>query len=168
MDIKDFISFENEIQEADFKSLLKSAFDVQEALNRIDGRRAASMMQYFSIYGDQSKAKKEIETIRQERTILLERIQTYTESLSKSSHKKNRQQLQFAIAQDQFRVKRIEERLKRKDPADILIDKTEFKTNHMYANGLDQLAERIGNWFASGVIGPGTVTYREKSFTAKE
>jgi hypothetical protein len=167
METANFIDFNGDIKDVDIEGLLNNQKTVQETLNLLWGRKLASLAEYYSAYGSENKAKRELMENMEDKRILTDRIQSYKDALSKTAEKENRQQLEMLIAQDNVKLQRIEDRLSKREAGEVFIAKTEFRTNQMYANGLDQLADRIGNWYATGILGPGTVTYGDKTFTAE-
>jgi hypothetical protein len=163
----EFISFDEDITVEDLVAMLKSPDDVGDILKDLDGRRADLMSKYFDFYGDQHKTERDTIEHLENRELYEERIKGNMELLAKTTNPAYKEQLEYAISQDKVQLTKVLNRLKKRDFTNVIVGRTQFRTNRMYANGLDKLADFIGKWFETGAVGPGTVKYGDKTYTAQ-
>lgn len=160
-------SFIEQLPHHKLADMLKNEEQAQQTMDDILGKKAYSMSDFFQYSGDQNKYRKVTIEALDEQQKLEERIEINVEALQKTRTQSLKDDLEIEIARDKARLSRVIDRLRRYSSSDNIIGMTQYITNQAYAKALDDLAVHIGEWFASGAAGPGTVTYEDKVFKAE-
>lgn len=147
--------------------LLLNQEQTQLTLDELMGEKSYSLSDLHQFSGDQNKNRKTTLDLLEEQQKLEERIRHNEISIAQTNSKSLKEEYEIQIAQDKARLNRVKDRLNRFSPSENILGITEYENNLVKAKALDELAIHIGEWFATGAAGPGTVTYEDKTFTAE-
>jgi hypothetical protein len=70
----------------------------------------------------------------------------------------------FKIEQE---IERLEKRLQDRNKSDLILDRFDSYAHNDYAQALDAWLIALGEWVATGALGPGEVKYRDRVFKAE-
>jgi predicted nucleic acid-binding Zn-ribbon protein len=65
------------------------------------------------------------------------------------------------------KIEDLEEKMEKEGGFEAAEDVFDYTAHEEYVESADALAEEIGKWFSSGVIGKGTIQYNGRTFTAE-
>jgi tRNA U34 5-carboxymethylaminomethyl modifying GTPase MnmE/TrmE len=155
------------IPEASFPDRFKNREMVRKAMKRLEALQASHWKKAFDFLEDKpvqlenyQADRRALESLKEQITHLenniantenVDVIKTYTENLNKAKSE----------------VDRITNKLERRDEIDLMVGELQLQNHREFADGIDAWVEKLGNWFATGVLGSGTVTYRDKTYTAE-
>ena len=107
------------------------------------------------------KTLKKLEDVKIDLPALINFRDSYPEG-----HEK-RTDLEHQIYETKREIVDLEEKVEKEKSIDFVKDVAKFTSYEEHIEAFDALADEIGAWFATGVLGKGSVEYNGKTYTAE-
>jgi hypothetical protein len=155
------------VPESEFPNRFKSIESVSKIMKLMQASYAAYWKDIFDYLEEQPTDQLSHEKDKKEIEMLEEHILHLEENRKNATN--DELVIKYSADLNKARTERdkIVNRLTKRDEMDVLAEQLKLQKYRACAEAIDVWVEKLGNWFASGALGAGTVTYRDKTYTAE-
>lgn len=161
------IDYSKYLPKDQFPVKFKTKEKVQRVMDKLAAFQASHMKNVFDYIEDESRDKLNLEESTNEFEKLNARIPLLESNLEEATHKDLIKDLTAELTRATMRRDALERRLSRRDESDLILDEMKYINSRFNAESIDDWVDMLGNWFSEGHLGAGSVTYRDKTYTAE-
>jgi hypothetical protein len=162
-----YIDFCIDIPETEFPKTFQSPEAVQLMMVRAETEQAGYLKALYDHKEDKLRNKDTHEELVDKLAYYEDRIPSLEAALEQATHPQHINETKEKLALAIRGRDRVQKRIKDRDERDLMIERMEHQINRMVAKGFDEWADKLGKWFSTGAVGPGTVTFKDKTYTAQ-
>jgi hypothetical protein len=162
-----FIDLSIDVPESEFPNVCKSPQLVQLMMDKAKTLQAGYLRDVYDHMEDQLKNKETYVELVDKLAYYEDSIPILESNLEQATNQQHINEIKDNLATAIRSRDRIQKRIKGRDEMDLIMDRMLHQKKRMFAAGLDEWVDKLGKWFATGAVGPGTVTFKDKTYTAE-
>jgi hypothetical protein len=161
------IDFTAHITVDKFLSRFPTIESVQNAMNKVVIYEVSHRRNIYDYIEDEKRDKQTVERDKRELEKLRVKIPILEKNLEQAGNEDLIKEMTAELIRTTLRFDQLEKRLGNRDAGDLLVDEMKFISSRANAEAIEAWVEKLGQWFSEGHLGPGSVTYKDKTYTAQ-